>query len=426
MRLLPLVLVLVLVACSAPAPAPIRWGPVREIAAGGGERGPWRQNNSQFDHVDDPSVAFAASGALVVAWVDHRPKDVLVQIFDGGVLRLAHPVNVSRTPDVFSWLPRVAVSPIHPQDVYVLWQEIIFSGGSHGGDILLARSRDGGATFDVPSNLSRSVGGDGKGRLAATSWLNGSLDLAVAADGAIHIAWTEYDGPLWFTRSTDRGATFGPPRAIVADPARPARAPAIATRDREVHVAFTTGEDATADIRLVTSRDRGATFGAPAIVARTEGHSDAPKLVVDRRGTLHLAHAESPHGPLGPYHVRYARSPDGVAFEPARTLSRGPAGASFPSLTVGDRTVHVLWEVSPDRDAPPRGLAIATSTDGGDTFGAPALVPGSQDPSGGGNGSFQGRLMRKLAAHNDAIAVVNSSLALGRGSRVWLIRGQLR
>jgi hypothetical protein len=35
--------------------------------------------------------------------------------------------------------------------VYVLWQEIVFSGGSHGGEIFFARSRDGGQTWSAPA-----------------------------------------------------------------------------------------------------------------------------------------------------------------------------------------------------------------------------------------------------------------------------------
>jgi hypothetical protein len=423
------IVALVIGACGsqAPAPPPIRWEPLREIATGGGERGPWRQNDSRFDHVDDPSVAFDASGAAVVAWVDHRPKDVLVQIYErDGTPRLAQPVNVSNTPAVFSWLPRLVVSPVHPGDVFILWQEIIFSGGSHGGDILFARSLDGGATFEAARNLSSSIGGDGKGRLSEKSWLNGSLDLAIAADGALYAAWTEYDGQLWFTRSTDRGASFAPPLQIAGDPARPARGPTIASHASAVHLAWTTGEDASADIRFATSRDGGATFEPAVLVATTAGYSDAPKLVADRNGTLHLVHAESAGGPLDRYHVRYARSRDGRRFEPARALSRGDDGAGFPSLAIDDRgAVHVVWEVYPDHREPPRGLAIAISRDGGETFSAPAVVPGSADPIGGGNGSFQGRLMRKLAVRGDTLAIVNSSLALGRSSRVWLMRGQL-
>ena len=419
-------------ATPAQARARIAWEPPIELARGGGERGPWRQNDSRYDHVDDPSVVLAHDGAAVVAWVDHRLKDVLVQVVEpDGSPRRPRPVNVSRTPTVFSWLPRLVVSPTAPDDVFVLWQEIIFAGGSHGGDILFARSRDGGATFEPPRNLSRSIGGDGKGRIDADTWSNGSLELAIGPDGTLYAAWTEYDGPLWFTRSRDRGATFATPRAIVADPGRPARAPAIAVSAEVVHLAWTTGEDPAADLRIATSRDRGETFTAPRLVRRSPGFADAPKLAIDPRGTLHLAFAESAGGPFGRFDVYVTRSRDrGRSFEPPRVVSRphprGIESAAFPSLALGPRgIVHVVWERYPDHRAPPRGLAIATSADGGDTFGAPITVPASVDPAGGGNGSFQGRLMRKLAVRDDAVAVVNSSLAPGRGSRVWMIRGRV-
>ncbi|HVK84909.1 MAG TPA: hypothetical protein VM513_12410 [Kofleriaceae bacterium] len=100
--------------------------------------------------------------------------------------------------------------------------------------------------------------------------------------------------------------------------------------------------------------------------------------------------------------------------------------ASFPSLAVDGDAVHVTWELYSDRDAEPRGLAHVMSTDGGDTFTPPYEVPGSADPDGGANGSFQGRLMRKLAVHDGEVAIVNSTLLLGRSSRVWLVRGTAR
>lgn len=50
-------------------------------------------------------------------------------------------------------------------------------------------------------------------------------------------------------------------------------------------------------------------------------------------------------------------------------------------------------------------------------------VPGSADPDGGLNGSYQGLLMQKLAVDDAGnIAIVNSALVDGRGSRVWLMR----
>jgi hypothetical protein len=423
---------ILLAACagnSAPRAAPaITWSAPIEIASGGGQRGPWQQNESNYDYVDDPSVALEPGGAAAVVWVDQRRKDVLFQVYErDGRPRLARPVNVSRTAAVFSWLPRIVVQS---SDVFVLWQEIVFSGGTHGGDICFARSLDGGARFEEPVNLSRSIAGDGKGRLDKERWHNGSLDLAIGTGGVLHAAWTSYEGELWLVRSEDRGASFSEPLRVGAT-GEVARAPALAVTDDALYLAWTLGEDAGADVRIARSTDGGRTFGSPVIVATTKTYSDAPKLAVDRNGTVHVVHAESTGGPFDRSSIQYTRSRDGAqTFEPPRELSRLDAieSATFPSLSLDEQGhVYVLWELQPDADEPPRGLAIAYSLDGGQTFTTPATVEGSLDPGGGDNGSHQGRLMRKLAvAKGGSIAVVNSALRPGKHSRVWLVRGQRR
>jgi len=397
------------------------WHGTSEIASGRADRGPWQMNESRYDYVDDPTVAIDERGAIAVAWVDQARKDVFFQRFSAAGRPLGEPRNVSRSPKVFSWLPRIALDK---QSVFVLWQEIIFSGGSHGGDILFARSEDGGRNFSEPLNLSRSVAGDGKGRINKDLWHNGSLDLAVGDDGALYAAWTEYEGALWLRRSTDGGKTFSDLLRI--NDAKPARGPALALGAKGiVYLAWTVGDDAAADIRVAKSVNAAAAFSAPVIVERSKGYSDAPKLAVDARGTLHLVYAESERGLFGRRHVRYARSPDGAAtFERPRDISEREA--AFPALSLDAKgNLYVLWERFADHPLLPRGLALAVSSDGGRTFTAPVLVPGSADA--GWNGSSQGLLMRKLAVNrHGALAIVNSSFKDRERSRVWLIRGQLK
>ena len=73
----------------------IAWCPTVEVARGGGQRGPWRQNDSRYDYVDDPTVAVHTRGESAVAWVDQRLKDVFFQIYSrNGKPRLIQPVNV--------------------------------------------------------------------------------------------------------------------------------------------------------------------------------------------------------------------------------------------------------------------------------------------------------------------------------------------
>jgi hypothetical protein len=397
----------------------LAWQEPVEIATGRGDKGPWRQNNSRYDYVDDGTVAFVPGGGIVLAWADQKGKDVWLRSLSRG--RLTDPVNVSRSPDTFSWLPRIAVGR-DGSHLYLLWQEIIFSGGSHGGEILFATSSDGGRSFSPPLNLSRSRGGDGKGRLSRDVWSNGSLDIAVGGDGAVIAAWTEYHGALWLSRSRDGGASFEAPRRVAGDDAHPARAPALAAgRGATVWLAWTVGEDPAARIRIARSRDGGASFGPPQLVGDPQGRADAPGLVLDGAGRLHLAYALHPEQGGAPA-VRYTRASAGGRFAPARTLSAG--AAAYPSLAGdGKDGLALAWNnIGPA--GRPRSLGIALSHDGGRSFIAPAEVPGSAAPPGGSNGSQQGLLGRKLALDpSGRIALAGSTLLPGQGSRVWLMRG---
>jgi hypothetical protein len=396
------------------------WQDPVELAAGRGEKGPWRQNNSRYDYVDDGTVAFVPGGGIVLAWADQKGKDVWLRSLSRG--RLTDPVNVSRSPGTFSWLPRIAVGR-DGSHLYLLWQEIIFSGGSHGGEILFAASSDGGRSFSPPLNLSRSRGGDGKGRLSRDIWSNGSLDIAVGGDGAVIAAWTEYHGVLWVTRSRDGGARFEAPRRVAGDDAHPARAPALAAgRGSTVYLAWTVGEDPAARIRVARSGDGGASFGVPQLVGGQDGRADAPSLAVDGTGRAHLAFA---FHRAGLAEVRYTATVAGGGFAAPRTLaaSTSDGGAAYPSLANDDREgLLVIWEnLGPKEQS--RSLGVAISHNGGRSFSAPAVVPGSAAPPGGSNGSQQGLLGRKLAVDGAGrIAVVNSSLLPGHRSRVVLIR----
>jgi hypothetical protein len=391
---------------AALALASLMWLGSTDIAAGPAERGPWQQNESHYRYVDDPAVAIDARGRPAFVWVDQTTKDVYFG-------KQGEAVNVSRSPGTFSWLPRVAVGAAGV--IHVLWQEIIFSGGSHGGDILFARSQDGGATFSAPLNLSSSVAGDGKGRIDKDRWHNGSLDLAVGADETVYSAWTEYEGALWLRRSIDGGESFS--EKVRLRDAKPARAPALAVHGNTVYLAWTVGDDPSADIRVARSDDGGKSFAAPVIVDRSKAYSDAPKLAVDARGTLHIVYADGKR-------IVYSRSADqGRSFERPRSISDRDAG--FPALDIDAKgNLYVLWERFAQHPHLARGLALAVSTDAGRTFTAPVLVPESAD--GGWNGSSQGLLMRKLAVGRDGeIAIVNSSFRDKERSRVWLIRGRL-
>jgi hypothetical protein len=397
-----------------------------EVDRGPALAGPWRMNESEFRYVDDPSVAVHEDGTLAVVWVDNERKDVLFRSYasDGRAL-LPSASNVSRSPAVFSWLPRVALRA--PEQVFVLWQEIVFSGGSHGGEIFFARSSDGGATFEVPRNISQTQAGDGKGRLTRERWDNGSLDLLVGQSQELYAVWTNYEGALWFSASRDDGESFEPPRQVAGGFEQPARAPALARSPAgAIWLAWTVGEDASADIHVAVSSDRGESFGPARRAARTPGHSDAPKLAVDARGTVHLAFGERAAGTEA--HIFYARAEAADAqFEtPRRLPTPGSASAlaAFPSLSLSGPRVFVTWQHQPTASSAPNGLGFIASADGGRTFGEPSLVLAAPDPRAV-TGSRQGKLMRVLASNGAGLlAIVSSHFSEGDASSVELLIGR--
>jgi hypothetical protein len=413
-------------------PPDVTWVEKIEVASGGGYKGSWRMNRSKYDYVDDPTVAINEQSVVAVAWADQSKKDIFFQIYlSDGRTGLEKPVNVSRSRRIFSWLPRMLITSTDPMEVYLLWQEIVFSGGSHGGDIFFARSTDGGRTFSNPLNLSNDIAGSGKGRITRRYWHNGSLDLAMGPEGNLYAAWTEYEGTLWFRRSTNRGRSFHREFRVARGGGRkPARGPSLAVEPRgDIYLAWTIGQDRAANIRIAKSTDQGLSFSEPRIVFNSKGHADAPKLVVDGKGTLHLVYAESPTGPLERYHIHYTRSNNGGrSFEALQEIASPHTeqfpSAHFPALSVdGQDNLYVIWELFRGRRGYSQGLGFTVSGDGGRTFAPPSVVPGSLDPALGFNGSHQGLLMRKLAVNGaGALAVVNSTFKRNKKSNIWLFR----
>jgi len=415
-------------AAASDAPA-LRWASPEAIAEGDAWQGPWRMNASDFRYVDDPTVAMDSTGRLAIAWVDQARQDVLLQLRSAdGRAHTPEPVNVSRSPDVFSWLPRVILG--EDDAVYVLWQEIVFSGGSHGGEIFFARSMDGGRSFDAPRNLSNTEAGAGKGRLDHDRWHNGSLDLARAPDGTLYAAWTEYEGALRVSRSDDGERFTAPVTLVEADgEALPARAPSlVVTDDGVVHLAWSVGEDPAADIHIASSDDGARTFDAARIVHVSPGHADAPFLLAVA-DTLVLAYGYTDARRIEPARIAVTLSHDrGASFETPDFIIHGPgldgSGLGFPSMAPSEEGIVLVAERIPPPNGPRRGLAASRVSLSGEATPAQP-VPGSSGPPLGPSGGRQGPLMHKVATDGATrIALVHSTFERNRRSAIWLFAGR--
>lgn len=244
------------------------------------------------------SLTVGPDGTVYVAWLDGTARDRARQEHDAGA---------DRGPEAGHTVHATAV-PNEP-----------------GTQLVVARSTDGGRTFEAPVTVA-----DGTCQCCRTA-------LHVADDGAVYVAWRHIfpDGArdIALARSDDGGATFAAPTRVHGDgwviDACPHAGPAVTTdAGGAVHVAWSTGLPERMGLWHAASTDRGTTFGAPAALA-------AP-------------------GPLG--QVRAARGPDGralLAFEDPRTETVGlvAVGATDTlrvagteaDLSAGPDGWHLTW-----------------------------------------------------------------------------------
>ena len=314
---------------------------------------------SDYGCGSDPVLAFAPDGTLYYASLmfSLRPgSDPLVPqlapVLGYETERSAIAVTRSRDGGA-SWDDPVLVVAVEAGLLDKQWIAVDPTTGdvhvsyfSNEGDVVATVSRDQGATWSDAVPLVASQ------QLPSTPRQGQFAQIAATADGVVHaIAWAAGDplepSAILHRATSDRGASWSEPVRVVRwapvidggflYPYRLVTLPALAAhpRDPALYVAFpapaASGADTRAhadlDILVVSSRDGGATWGAPVRV-----NDDAmgaanmqwmPAVAVGPEGTLHVTwidYREDPGGRLAK--VYYARSSDdGATFSVNAALS---------------------------------------------------------------------------------------------------------
>lgn len=227
----------------------------------------------------------AANGDVIAAWLDGREGQsaaFLARSSDGGT---NWGTNTRLSTGEACPCCRTAIASSANGDVWVAWRAVL--PGSVR-DIVVARSRDGGATFGEAT------------RVFADEWVfeacpHAGPSLLTDARGRLHVAWwtgKEGRSGVWYSRSDD-GSTFGDPTALSALGA-----------PRPVHVQLALeGDDVVAAWDDVTvgaepprvlvrrSRDGGSTF-APAEQLSAPGRAATFPVVGLANGRLTVAWTE--------------------------------------------------------------------------------------------------------------------------------------
>ncbi len=155
------------------------------------------------------STAVAPNGTVYVAWQDNRissPLDVDIYFswsLDSGQ-SFPHEKRISDSPDRIQDLnPVVAVD--ERGTVYVVWGNSAYADGG----VRFTKSDDGGQTFSKSKKIDDPNGGFG-----------GRPDIFVDSNGIIHIAYEGGwgDADVFYTRSTDRGVSWGDGMVNYNDP----------------------------------------------------------------------------------------------------------------------------------------------------------------------------------------------------------------
>jgi hypothetical protein len=257
--------------------------------------------------------------------------------------------------------------------VYVTWSASTASANPAAGlfasDLLLARSKDGGATFLEPTVVNDD----------AKPISHSFEDVWVGPAENIYLSWLDgrakdrSGAAALFACSQDQGRSVGA-NVVIDGMACPCCRPAVATApDGEVWVAWRkTFEGNVRDIVVARSSDQGRHFSAPILVSRDGWVFDAcphrgPSLAFDRNGRLYVAWYTE--GTDEQPRIYIAVSDDqGRTFSDPLPLHTSPN--SLPDhlnmVVHPDGLVVVVWE---EVTGVRKRVVMRTSTDRGITFG---------------------------------------------------------
>ena len=203
-------------------------------------------NHTQSHMKSEPSIAVDPAGTVHVAWWDNT--GLYIQKSSDG-FAFSDAVEVSAGVNgTFKIAPSVCAPA--PGTVHVAYS----SPDGLEGRIFLATSSDGGGTFS-------SVRVDD-----ATGSLRTNPDLAVGADGSIHVVWQDDrngDSDVYFSKSIDDGLTFSADVRVNDDAgATNQDLPSIAVgAGGNIYVVWRDWRNGNSDIFFSKSTDGGSTFG---------------------------------------------------------------------------------------------------------------------------------------------------------------------
>src|SRR5216684_4096617 len=317
-------------------------------------------NNSDFSFT--PQLAVDLGGNIYVVWEDdtNTNSNILFSRSTDGGATFSPPKGVSNSAG-FSFNPRVAVDT--GGTINVVWQDS--PDFFRTSNVFFSRSSDAGNTFSTPMNLSGT----------SSSAFYSTPQIAVHNAGNISIVWESDTGNLaiWFSGSSDGGATFSAPTMLSTNTGGSIDSQIAVDKNGNINVVWEDDLAGHSDISFSRSADNGATFSPPMNLSNPLGNSlansNSPRLALDILGNINAVWANINPADLNT-DIFFARSSDGGAtFSTAQNVSHSSGFSSNPWLTVdAGANINVSWE---DNTPGNRDIFFARSTDSGTTFPTP-------------------------------------------------------
>jgi len=309
-------------------------------------------------------IAVDASGNIYIAWFDFNANCVSsIRSTDGGA-SFSNPVTISTSPGP----PSLTIDPFG--NLLLCW-----TASAPPRSIFCSQSADGGATFSPP--------------VKAADLNRGFLPPLVAVDGSgnINLAWTDqfpipnsdfsFFSVVFFSRSSDGGATFSPPQDLSGNLNFPPSLNMAVDPSGNINIVWESLPHG--NVFLARSNDGGATFSntqvTPYVHTGSSPTPEAPSMAIDSGGNINVVWMDNSPGN---YAIFFSHSTDGGAsFSAAQNLSGSVSGSRSPQIAVDSSgNINVVWEegTQPGSQTAPSAVFFSASTDGGGSFSAPQNI----------------------------------------------------
>ncbi len=248
--------------------------------------------------------------------------------------------------------------------VHAVW----YDNRDGNNEIYYKRSTNGGGNWGADTRLTNQ-----------TAF---SSDPSIAVSGqVVHLIWIDgRDGnpKLYYKRSSDGGLSWGADTPLTSGTAV-SELPSITASGQNVHAAWDDLRNGNPEIYCKNSTDGGISWGAD-IRLSNNVHNSTHASVGVSASTVHIVWEDSRDGNIEVY---YQRSTDGgVSWGADIRLTNHPDASHNPSVSVSGQVVNVVWYDSRNNN---NNIYYKRSSDGGLSWGTDtqlsSLAGGSMYPS---------------------------------------------